>query len=90
MGEVDDYGLLSLVYLFFGKILMGIFIKMKLTEKQRQIIGIIFIIGIFLLIFLLIAYTNIYLEKLFTDDNIKCLNFCFNGENFSQQWMCNC
>jgi len=73
---------------------MGIFVKMKLTEKQRQririIAGIFLIVGVLLIILLLIIYTNMGLEKLFTDDNIKCLDFCFNGENFSQQWKCVC
>jgi len=67
---------------------------MKLSKRQRQKIrelaGIILIIGILALVIFVVVLGNIELEKLFTDDNIKCLDYCLNGKSFNMSWVCNC
>jgi len=59
-------------------------------EIMRMIAGIILVVGIFVLIILMVVFSNIQIEKMMTDDNIKCLDFCFNGKSFNMSWVCNC
>jgi len=67
---------------------------MKLTKKAKKririIAGIIAIIGLFLFLLFLIICGNNWIENIFTENNIKCLDYCFYGKNFTYQWVCNC
>ena len=61
-----------------------------MKEKIKIICGILLVIIVILMFAFLIIFVNGKINNLFSDGNIRCLDYCFNGVNFSEQWRCLC